>query len=89
MFPDHYSDQPGSSVGIVITDDNIYNAQGEAHALLAKVLMELTALEVEAPLPPDQRLGKIGRTLVKGAELVSQGLGYGAEKASQLIEYVG
>ena len=36
-----------------------------------------------------QRLGKIGHSLVRGAEIVSQGLGYGAEKATQLIEYVG
>jgi hypothetical protein len=52
-------------------------------------LIELTALQREVPLSEDQRLGKIGKTLVKGAELVTKGLGYGAEKASQLIEYVG
>ena len=89
MFPDDYSGQPGSSIGIVITDDNVYNVEGEAHALLAQILTELTALKRDEPLSEDQRLGKIGKTLVKGAEMVSKGLGYGAEKASQLIEYVG
>jgi spartin len=89
MFPDDYSGHPGSSIGIVITDDNVYNVDGEAHALLAQLLIELTALQREVPLSEDQRLGKIGKTLVKGAELVTKGLGYGAEKASQLIEYVG
>ncbi len=44
----------GSSVGIVITDDNVYNIDGEAHALLAQLLTELTALQRDTPLSEDQ-----------------------------------
>ena len=89
MFPDDYTDTPGSSVGIVIVDDCVYNVDGEAHALLAKILSDLTALKQDVLLSEDQILGRIGKTLVKGAETLTKGLGYGAEKATQLIEYVG
>jgi hypothetical protein len=71
MFPDVYADQPGSSVGLVITDDSVYNVGGEAQAMLEQLLTELTALKKDVPLSDDQRLGKIGRTLVRGAELVT------------------
>jgi hypothetical protein len=46
MFPDDYSNEPGSSIGLVIVEDSVYNVDGEAHALLAKLLSELTALQV-------------------------------------------
>ena len=51
---------------------------------------EHTALQSSSsPLPPEQQLGAVGRSLVTGAEYVCKGMDYGARKASQLIEYVG
>ena len=49
------------------------NLIGEAQAALEQILGELTqgSLKKEEPLSKDQRLGTVGRTLVKGAELVS------------------
>ena len=46
---------------------------GEAQSALEKILGELTdgSLKKEEPLSKDQRLGTVARTLVKGAELVS------------------
>ena len=85
MLLDDNSEQPGSSVGIVIADHNV---EDEAHSLLAQQLTKLTALKCDEPLPEDQRLGKIGKTMVKGAEQVSKGIGRSTEKASQLIEHV-
>ena len=56
-----------------IWNNTIFCILGEAQAALEKVLGELTegSLKKEEPLSKDQRLGKIGRTLVKSAELVS------------------
>ena len=65
MFPDDYSDLPGASIGIVIDDESVYNVDGAARELLAKVLAETTALKQDEPLPKDLRLGKIGKTLLK------------------------
>ena len=47
---------------------------GEAQAALEKILGELTdgSLKKEEPLSKDQRLGTVAKTLVKGAEWVSQ-----------------
>ena len=43
MFPDAYSEDEGdAAVGIVITDDNAFNIDGEAHVQLAKLRDELT-----------------------------------------------
>merc|ERR1712213_145895 len=47
-----------------------------------------TALKSQTLLPPEQQLGALGATIVKGAELMAQGIEVGAEKAGQLIEYV-
>jgi len=84
MFPDIYSDTPNSSVGIVLLDD----VPADVRSQLLALLDQLTALQTKPLLPPDQRLGTLGKALVKGAELVSQGMEYGAEKAGVLIEYV-
>ncbi len=35
-----------------------------------------------------QRLGKIGKALVRSAEMITQGLEFGAGKACELIQYV-
>ncbi len=89
MFPDVYSEDTGSAVGIVIADDSPFNIDNEAQDQLAKLLDELTALKKEEPLGEDQRLGKIGKTLVWSAEKIGRGLEKGADKAVTLIEYVG
>merc|ERR1711874_604943 len=47
-----------------------------------------TALKSQTLLPPEQRLGALGSSIVKGAELLAQGIEVGAEKAGELIEYV-
>merc|ERR1712088_1255647 len=46
------------------------------------------ALKSQTLLPPDEQLGALGATIVKGAELMAQGIEVGAEKAGELIEYV-
>merc|ERR1712154_398546 len=45
-------------------------------------------LKSQTLLPPEQRLGALGSSIVKGAELLAQGIEVGAEKAGELIEYV-
>merc|ERR1719493_281232 len=52
------------------------------------LLEKLTALKSQTLLPPEQRLGALGASIVKGAELLAQGIEVGAEKAGELIEYV-
>ena len=71
MFPDIYSDTPNSSVGIVLLDD----VPADVRSQLLALLDQQTALQTKPLLPPDQRLGTLGKALVKGAELVSQGSG--------------
>merc|ERR1719351_156025 len=51
-------------------------------------LQQLTALQKSPQLPQDQQLGTLGSTIVKGCELLAQGIEVGAEKAGTLIEYV-
>merc|ERR1719166_304766 len=51
-------------------------------------LQQLTALQTSPQLPQDQQLGTLGSTIVKGCELLAQGIEVGAEKAGTLIEYV-
>jgi len=96
MFPDVYgSEHDGAAVGIVIADDSAFNIEGEAQEALAKILNDLTVLKKEevkqgaSEAQPELKLGKIGKTLVKSAELVSKGLEKSAEKATTLIEYAG
>merc|ERR1712080_35694 len=84
MFPDIYSEQPNSSVGLVLMDE----VPAEVRNQLIGLLEQHTAFKSQSLLPPDQRLGTVGRTIVKGADLVAQGLEYGADKAGILIEYV-
>jgi len=84
MFPDMYSEVAGASVGLVLSDQVTPAERDQLVALLAAH----TALKSQTLLPPDQRLGTVGQTLVKGAELVSQGIEIGAEKCGELIEYI-
>jgi len=84
MFPDIYSDLPNSSVGLVLTEA----VTSEQRAQLMSLLERLTALKSQTLLPPEQRLGALGSSIVKGAELLAQGIEVGAEKAGELIEYV-
>ncbi len=88
MFPDVYADTAAtgfSAVGLVLPDD----LPEEARAELRRLLTDLTALETRPQLPDDQQLGKIGRALVTSAGVVCQGMEFGAQKACELIEYVG
>jgi len=101
MFPDVYGEEQGGAA--VVTDDSAFNVEGEAQEALAQILNDLTILKREenalvggasdggsaATDPNNLKLGKIGKTLVKSAELVSKGLEKGAEKATTLIEYAG
>jgi len=84
MFPDMYSETAGASVGLVLSDQ-VGTAEREQ---LVALLAAHTALKSNTLLPPDQRLGTVGQTIVKGAEIVSQGIEIGAEKAGELIEYI-
>merc|ERR1712141_403771 len=92
MFPDAYSDQEGSSVGIVIMDDSPFNVNGEAEKQLQKLLEELTALktiqsQVEKELE-DHHLGKLGSLILKGAQTVGKTMEDTiVPKTTQLIEY--
>ena len=89
MFPDVYSEDEGSAVGIVIADDSVFNENGEAQTQLAKVLEELTsALKKEEPAQNEHRLGKIGLTVFKTAQMVGKSVESGARKSTSLIEYV-
>ena len=62
MFPDVYSDQAGSSVGLVLTN----LVTDEERATLLTLLDQHTALKSQDLFPPDQRLGSVGSALVKG-----------------------
>lgn len=84
MFPDMYSETPGASVGLVLSDQ----VEAKEREQLVAILAANTALKSNTLLPPEQRLGTVGQTIVKGAEIVSQGLEIGAEKAGELIEYI-
>merc|ERR1712165_358157 len=92
MFPDAYSDQEGSSVGLVIMDDSPFNVNGEAEKQLQKILEELTALktiqsQVEKELE-DHHLGKLGSLILKGAQTVGKTMEDTiVPKTTQLIEY--
>lgn len=94
MFPDAYeAEEEGAAVGIVIADETPFNVEGEAQVALAKILDETTSQALKK-IPPDEvdpelKLGKIGKTLVKSAQMLSKGMEVGAEKATDLIEYVG
>jgi len=89
MFPDVYSEDEGSAVGIVIADDSVFNVNGEAQIQLGKVLEELTsALKKEEPVQNEHRLGKIGLTVFKTAQMVGKSVESGARKSTSLIEYV-
>merc|ERR1712001_389777 len=74
MFPDIYSEQSGNSVGLVLVEGLV---TVEARAQLLALLQEHTALKTSQQLPADQQLGKVGSSIV-----------WGAEKAGELIEYV-
>merc|ERR1712001_429149 len=70
--------------GLVLTE----SVSAEQSAELVSLLERLTALKSQTLLPPEQRLGALGSSIVKGAELLAQGIEVGAEKAGELIEYV-
>merc|ERR1712072_330249 len=70
MFPDIYSELPNSSVGLVHTEA----VSPDQRAHLITLLESLTALESQTLLPPEQRLGALGSSIVKGAELLAQGI---------------
>jgi len=84
MFPDIYSENTTCSVGLVLVDQ----VGEQQRAQLLELLQQHTALVTQPLLPPEDRLGTVGSTILKGAELLSQGIEKGAEKAGELIEYV-
>merc|ERR1712098_199642 len=83
MFPDIYSETPDSSVGLVVLD----SVPDEVRQQLLSHLEQLTAFQTKPQLGDDQQLGKVGSSIVKGCELLAQGIEVGAEKAGSLIEY--
>jgi len=83
MFPDIYSDNPDTSVGLVLVD----TVPDQQRQQLLEQLKQLTALEVKPQLAADQQLGRLGSSIVKGCEMLAQGIEVGAEKAGNLIEY--
>merc|ERR1712004_15558 len=85
MFPDIYSEQSGCSVGLVLVDGLVSK---EARTQLLSLLEQHTALKTSQQLPADQQLGKVGSSIVWGAEKLAVGIEMGAEKAGELIEYV-
>ena len=85
MFPDIYSEQSGCSVGLVLVDGLVSK---EARNQLLSLLEQHTALKTSQQLPADQQLGKVGSSIVWGAEKLAVGIEMGAEKAGELIEYV-
>merc|ERR1711974_116209 len=78
---------PGASpsVGLVLVDGLVSD---EARAQLLSLLQQHTALKTSQQLPADQQLGKVGSSIVWGAEKLAVGIEMGAEKAGELIEYV-
>jgi len=90
MFPDVYGQDEGSSVGIVIVDGSPFNIDGAAQEQLAAVLQDLTAgaMKKEEAATNDEKLGKIGKAIFKGAEFLGEAMEKGAEKTTHLIEYV-
>jgi len=87
MFPDAYDDE-GAAVGIVIADDSVFNVDGEAQVQLARLLDELTNLKKEEGSQNEHKLGKIGLKVFKTAQALGHTMEAGAEKTTQLIEYV-
>jgi hypothetical protein len=84
MFPDVYSDNHNSSVGLVVLD----TVPAETKQQLMTHLEQLTALQTRPQLPAEHQLGSLGTSIVKGAELLAEGIEFGAGKAGELIEYV-
>merc|ERR1719219_1161179 len=73
---------------IVIADDSPFNIDGIAQEQLAAVLDDMTAMKKAEPQDGDLKLGKIGKAIYKGAEMLGHGMEKGAEKTTHLIEYV-
>ena len=74
MFPDAYGEDEGdAAVGIVISDDNAFNIDGEAHVQLAKLRDELTfSLKKEEAKENDtneHKVGPLGLVVFKGAKV--------------------
>lgn len=85
MFPDIYSETSGSSVGLVLVEGLV--SEPDRTQLLA-LLEQHTALRTQTQLPEDQQLGRVGSSIVWGAEKLAEGIEMGAEKAGVLIEYI-
>ena len=54
---------------------------------MAAILNNFTNFKKEQSQGNDQKLGRIGSTLIKGAEVLGKNMEKGAEKASNLIKY--
>jgi hypothetical protein len=80
MFPDIYADLPDCSVGLVLQEQVTPEVRAELMALLERLTAFKKELQVE-----DYNLGRLGQSIVKGAELVSKGIGIGTEKAGQFL----
>jgi len=84
MFPDVYSSDSQSSVGLVLLD----SVSADLRQQLMTHLQQLTAFQAKTQLSSEHQLGALGSSIVKGAELLAGGIEMGAEKAGTLIEYV-
>ena len=76
----------GTCIGIIINENSPYNHNGEAEKQLAAILNNFTNFKKEQSQGNDQKLGRIGSTLIKGAEILGKNMEKGAEKASNLIK---
>merc|ERR1712088_224206 len=85
MFPDIYSEASGCSVGLVLIDTLVSEDQKKQ---LMTLLEQHTALKTNEQLPAEDQLGRVGSSIVWGAEKLAEGIEMGAEKAGVLIEYV-
>ena len=74
MFPDAYGEDESAAVGIVITNDNAFNVDGEAHVqLLAKLRDELTLSlkkeEAKENYTNEHKVDPLGLVVFKGAKV--------------------
>ncbi|XP_040569881.1 spartin [Lepeophtheirus salmonis] len=86
MFPDVYAQEGTASVGILLPEETA----PEVRSQLITILEQHTALK-HNPFVQEEfaNLGKVGKALLKSAELLSKGIEKGAEKASLLIDNYG
>ncbi|XP_069173446.1 spartin isoform X2 [Procambarus clarkii] len=90
MFPDVSSSVPGSSVGVIIPD----TVDKETKELLEHILIQMTSYQEQEVPPGVDRLEQTkliekstAERIASGAETLSKGVVWGAEKLGELISY--